>query len=54
LKASQQILALGGSRRLRVPALVLRPEDRIGLEGPNGTGKSTLIRYLVAERVREF
>jgi ATPase subunit of ABC transporter with duplicated ATPase domains len=45
-------LALGGPRRLRVPALVLRPEDRIGLEGPNGTGKSTLIRSMVAERVR--
>ena len=45
-------LALGGSRRLQVPALVLRPDDRIGLEGPNGAGKSTLIRRMVDELVR--
>lgn len=45
-------LALGGPRRLQVPALVLRPGDRIGLEGPNGTGKSTLVRRMVDELVR--
>ena len=46
-------LALGGPRRLQVPALVLCPGDRIGLEGPNGTGKSTLIRRMVDELVRK-
>ena len=45
-------LALGGPGRLQVPALVLRPDDRVGLEGPNGAGKSTLIRRMVDELVR--
>jgi len=45
-------LALGGGRQLEVPALVVRPEDRIGLEGPNGTGKSTLVRRVVEELLR--
>jgi len=45
-------IALGGPRWLEVPALVLRPDDRIGLEGHNGTGKSTLIRHMVDELFR--
>ena len=40
-------LALGPGRVLRHPDLHLRPGDRIGLTGPNGGGKSTLVRALV-------
>ena len=37
----------GGERRLlRGVSLDVRPEDRIGLIGPNGCGKSTLLRIL--------
>jgi ATPase subunit of ABC transporter with duplicated ATPase domains len=36
-------LPLGGDRRLRHPDLVMRPDDRIALTGPNGCGKSTLV-----------
>lgn len=40
-------LALGG-RSLYHPALRIEPTDRIGLVGPNGGGKSTLIREMVS------
>jgi ATPase subunit of ABC transporter with duplicated ATPase domains len=40
-------LPLGGAARLSFPDLVLRPRDRVALVGPNGFGKSTLIRHLV-------
>jgi ATPase subunit of ABC transporter with duplicated ATPase domains len=33
---------------LHHPALQARPGDRIALTGPNGTGKSTLVRRIVA------
>ncbi|MFP4376142.1 MAG: ATP-binding cassette domain-containing protein [Spirochaetales bacterium] len=36
-----------GQRTLHVPAIHVRPEDRIGVVGPNGTGKSTLIAELM-------
>jgi len=39
---------LGGGRTLVHPDLVMRPDDRIALTGPNGTGKSTLIRRIIA------
>ena len=39
---------LGGGRTLVHPDLVMRPDDRIALTGPNGTGKSTLIRTIIA------
>lgn len=42
-------IALGETWRLRIPALSIRPGDRIGIEGPNGAGKSTLIRRIVAD-----
>ena len=39
-------LAVGGGRTLFHPALEIGPTDRIALTGPNGTGKSTLLRAL--------
>ena len=40
-------LPLGPERWLHVPDLVMRPADRIALTGPNGGGKSTLVRQIV-------
>ncbi len=42
------MIPLGPGRYLEVPALVVRPADRIGLTGPNGAGKSTFLRALLA------
>jgi macrolide transport system ATP-binding/permease protein len=39
---------LGGDRYLHHDGLVVQPDDRIALTGPNGTGKSTLVRRIVA------
>jgi ATPase subunit of ABC transporter with duplicated ATPase domains len=41
-------LELGNGRCLRFPALAMRPDARIAVTGPNGGGKSTLIRHLVS------
>ncbi|HKA54429.1 MAG TPA: ATP-binding cassette domain-containing protein, partial [Candidatus Binatia bacterium] len=41
-------LPLGNERRLRFPELVMRPTDRVALTGPNGGGKSTLVRRIVS------
>ena len=41
-------IRLGDTGLLRLPSLVVRPDDRIGIQGANGTGKSTLVRQLVA------
>ena len=40
-------LPLGFARKLEIPELMILPADRIALTGPNGTGKSTLVRHLV-------
>jgi ATPase subunit of ABC transporter with duplicated ATPase domains len=40
-------LALGGPKRLCFPELIIRPTDHIAVTGPNGVGKSTLIRHIV-------
>jgi ATPase subunit of ABC transporter with duplicated ATPase domains len=40
-------LSLGNTRWLYFPDLVMRPRDRIAVTGPNGGGKSTLIRRIV-------
>jgi len=39
---------MGASRRLQFDKLILRPEDRIGIVGPNGAGRSTLVQHLIA------
>jgi macrolide transport system ATP-binding/permease protein len=36
-----------GRRRLVCPELVLRPDDRVAVIGPNGGGKSSLVRRIV-------
>jgi ATPase subunit of ABC transporter with duplicated ATPase domains len=41
-------IALGPERHLVLPALVVRPGERIGISGPNGSGKSSLVRALLA------
>ena len=40
-------LPLGEGRHLQIPPLVMTPQDRIALTGLNGTGKSTLISYIL-------
>lgn len=40
-------LALGDDRVLSVPALSLGHRDHVGVTGPNGGGKSTLVRHLI-------
>ncbi|SHK73428.1 ATPase components of ABC transporters with duplicated ATPase domains [Desulfatibacillum alkenivorans DSM 16219] len=46
LDLPEGVLDLGGGKMLRHPALSISPNDRIGLTGPNGVGKSTLIRKM--------
>ena len=41
-------ILLGGDRWLEHPELTLRPTDRVRLQGRNGTGKSTLLRQILA------
>jgi ATPase subunit of ABC transporter with duplicated ATPase domains len=41
-------IALGPARRLVHPPLTMRPPDRVALIGPNGGGKSTLVRYILS------
>ncbi len=40
-------IELGEGRILEFPALELRPTDRIALTGLNGTGKTTLLNYIL-------
>ncbi len=47
LKFPANLLSLGEQKRLDYPELLITPIDRIALTGPNGGGKSTLIRYIV-------
>lgn len=40
-------ISLGRHRRLHLPDLFMRPDDRIALTGANGSGKSTLIGHVM-------
>ncbi|HJP33584.1 MAG TPA: ATP-binding cassette domain-containing protein [Candidatus Latescibacteria bacterium] len=42
-------IPVGGGRVLHHPVLAMRPADRIALTGPNGGGKSTLLRALLGD-----
>ncbi|MCP4148556.1 MAG: ABC-F family ATP-binding cassette domain-containing protein [bacterium] len=42
------ILEMGDEKKMRHPDLIMMPTDRIGISGPNGTGKSTLISKITA------
>ncbi len=41
-------LPLGPARHLEYPDLLVQPQDRVAVTGPNGGGKSTLVRHIVA------
>jgi len=40
-------ISLGERKTLNIPDLDIRPSDKIALIGPNGTGKSTLLKWIV-------
>ncbi len=42
-------LPLGGGRVLDYPELMVRPADRVGITGGNGSGKSSLVRHLIGQ-----
>ncbi|MFP4383773.1 MAG: ATP-binding cassette domain-containing protein, partial [Spirochaetia bacterium] len=41
------ILSLDSKRKIVIPELFLKPEERIALKGPNGCGKTTVIREII-------
>ncbi|MCU0646239.1 MAG: ATP-binding cassette domain-containing protein, partial [bacterium] len=47
LQLSANSLLLGGEKHLHYPELLINPTDRIGITGANGTGKSSLIRFII-------
>jgi len=49
LRIPEGTLRLADGVDLWLPSLVIRSDDRIGIQGPNGSGKSTLVRRIVAE-----
>ncbi len=40
-------IPLGGGRHLDIPRLILQPDQRVALTGDNGTGKSTLLGWIL-------
>ncbi|MFW5689410.1 MAG: ATP-binding cassette domain-containing protein [Spirochaetota bacterium] len=50
LKREAGALHLPDGRAVQLPELVVRPDDRIALQGANGAGKTTLLRALLEER----
>ncbi|HOT27086.1 MAG TPA: ATP-binding cassette domain-containing protein [Candidatus Ozemobacteraceae bacterium] len=51
LRLGQGVLPLGPTETLAFPGLVVGPSDRIGLSGPNGTGKSSFVRHLLGRLI---
>ena len=51
LRMEPQLLSLGGEA-LSVPALHIANTDHIGLTGDNGTGKTTLVKHIMASLPR--
>ncbi len=47
LKVPKNEIILGNNKKLIFPDLIMNPSDKIALTGLNGTGKSTLIKYLL-------
>lgn len=47
LEIPRGVIGLGAEKTLRYPRLVIQPEDRIGITGDNGVGKSTLIQKVI-------
>lgn len=45
---ARQIITPGANRELFIPDLKISPDDRIGITGKNGSGKSTFIRNLLS------
>jgi ATPase subunit of ABC transporter with duplicated ATPase domains len=46
LKLSSRKIPLGENSYLQIPDLAIKPIDRIGIKGPNGGGKSTLVSII--------
>lgn len=46
LNLEEGVLPLGEEKTLSYPQLIISGNDRIGLKGPNGGGKSTLISFI--------
>lgn len=49
LRLAQGRLSLGPKGRVDYPELRVQPQDRIGLTGNNGTGKTQLVRRLITQ-----
>jgi macrolide transport system ATP-binding/permease protein len=47
-RLSAGALTLGSDRQLHYPDLMMSPRDRIGLTGANGSGKTSLVRFLLS------
>lgn len=46
------VIELGEGRKLYYPELEIKPQDRIALTGPNGTGKTTLINHILQNHLQ--
>jgi ATPase subunit of ABC transporter with duplicated ATPase domains len=48
LRVAPGSIPLGPQRCLRLPELLIEPASRIAIVGPNGTGKTTLLRHVLS------